>query len=248
LALEFRKRYKNSNAGDLLEAYSLASKVPQAIASFYKSTWDFTLYSEGFLSPWSTGFDDQKSPFISLEELIRHRTLDSRYLDIETYCTMKTEAIPLDENLIDPLELAEVLEEQCQRAISIIKYLSSSENEPGLESELADIKTWCYLGFYFADKLRAGVSAELFNLTFHPEIKEEALASLEKCLLHWKKVIELTADRYVPMPYVSMGHHESKWPEFTSFHWSVFLKDVEADLVYVSKLGTNSELPPLQSK
>jgi hypothetical protein len=38
------------------------------------------------------------------------------------------------------------------------------------------------------------------------------------------------------MPYVSMGHHEPRWPEFTSFHWKYFMNEVEADLEYVKKL------------
>ena len=76
--------------------------------------------------------------------------------------------------------------------------------------------------------------------------KEEALGYLEKCVLHWEKVIELTIDRYAPMPYVSMGHHEPKWPAFTSFHWSHFLEEVQADLDYVKQLGRIKNLPNVQ--
>ncbi|MGD9328988.1 MAG: hypothetical protein PVH48_08500, partial [Cyclobacteriaceae bacterium] len=49
-------RYKNTDAAKLLAAYSIASEVPLKIASFYKGTWDFTLYSEGFLAPWQYGY------------------------------------------------------------------------------------------------------------------------------------------------------------------------------------------------
>src|SRR5690606_33473798 len=34
----------------LLDAYSKVSKFPMALASYYKFTWDFTLYAEGFLA------------------------------------------------------------------------------------------------------------------------------------------------------------------------------------------------------
>lgn len=51
LALEFIRRYKQTDSKKLMEAYTLSSKVPEAIATFYKGTWDFTLYSEGFLAP-----------------------------------------------------------------------------------------------------------------------------------------------------------------------------------------------------
>lgn len=50
LAKAFDKRYKIAGI-HMLDAYSHASKVPLYLASFYKSTWDFTLYSEGFLAP-----------------------------------------------------------------------------------------------------------------------------------------------------------------------------------------------------
>ena len=111
--------------------------------------------------------------------------------------------------------------------------LEVQANDPGLISELADIQIWCHLGYYFADKLRAGVALEIYNLSNRSKDKEEAIAHLENCLRSWKEVVRLTTDQYKPMPYVSMGHHEPKWPEFTSFHWSNFLEDVEADIEYV---------------
>ena len=131
------------------------------------------------------------------------------------------------------MELAQTIEENCNQAITLLESIEVQENEPGLISELADIKTWCHLGYYFSDKLRAGVSLENYNISGQLKDKEEAIAHLEKCLVSWKEVVRLTADRYKPMPYVSMGHHEPKWPEFTSFHWSNFIKDVEADIEYV---------------
>jgi len=62
------------------------------------------------------------------------------------------------------------------------------------------------------------------------------LKYLDLCVGHWRNVIELTSDRYKPMPYVSMGHHEQKWPDFKAFHWELFLDDVRADRDYVKNL------------
>jgi len=59
------------------------------------------------------------------------------------------------------------------------------------------------------------------------------LKYIENCVGHWEKVIELTDERYKPMPYVSMGHHEPRWPEFKAFHWKYFLKDVKSDIDFV---------------
>lgn len=236
LLLEFKKRYKKANAPELLKAYSLASKVPEAIATFYKGTWDFTLYSEGFLAPWQNGFDDMKSPFISIEELIKHETLDPRNLSIGAYCELIHKGMEANDSLITPLEIANQVESQCNTALESIKKLKKKNDNPTLNSELEDLETWCYLGFYFADKLRAGVSLQMFLLNNNQQEKTKSLEFLEKCTGHWENVIRLTEKRYQPMPYVSMGHHEPRWPEFTAFHWKLFLKDVQQDLHYVMQL------------
>jgi len=235
LAKAFEKRYKKVDDVSLLKAYSLASKVPLYLASFYKSTWDFTLYSEGFLAPWQNDFDDKKSPFISIEELIKHETLDPRYLSISQYSRQKKDGLLIDNKFITPLDLAQKIEDNCYRSIAIIEKLRSPENELSLNSELDDIETWCYLGFYFADKLRAGVALENYNIMKEQKEKDKSLVYLGRCLEHWQNVIRLTIDRYKPMPYVSMGNSPRKWPEFNAFHWSDFLKDVKEDIDFVIK-------------
>lgn len=237
LSLEFKKRYKNTDALELLKTYTLASKVPEAIATFYKGTWDFTLYSEGFLAPWQNGFDDMKSPFISIEELIKHETLDPRFLSIGAYYELTKKGVQVEDNLITPLELASQVENQCNTALEIIKTLKLNNENLTLNSELEDLETWCYLGFYFADKLRAGVSLQMYLLNKNEQQKTKSLEFLEKCTNHWLNVIRLTENRYQPMPYVSMGHHEPRWPEFTAFHWKLFLKDVEQDYEFVKQLN-----------
>jgi len=243
LAKAYEKRYARVDAISLLEAQALASRVPLHLASFYKGTWDFTLYSEGFLASWPNGFDDNKSPFISIEELIRHETLDKQYLNIADFCLLIYSDSPVDSQLVTPLALAQTVEENCTRALAILETMEAGENEPGLNSELADIRTWSHLGYYFAEKLRAGVALENYNLSGQEKEKEAAITHLEYCLSSWKEVIRLTSGRYKPMPYVSMGHHEQRWPEFKSFHWSNFLEDVEADIEYAKTLETDDISP-----
>jgi hypothetical protein len=259
LALGFERRYPGMDGQAMLKAWSLASGVPLHLATFYKGTWDFTLYSEGFLAPWPSGFDDGKSPFISIEELIRHETLDPGYLSIADYCRiLKAGRIP-EATLITPPELAQLVEDECRQALALLDSIESIESmgghgalgrrKPGtlnhrepdpatacLESEMADIRTWCSLGFYFADKLRAGVALENYMLSGRHEDWQEAVARLEACTEWWEEVVLLTGGRYRPMPYVSMGHPDQRWPEFTRFHWSDFQQEVEADLEWVKGL------------
>ncbi len=233
----FKIRYKNADASKIMEAYSLASEVPLKIASFYKGTWDFTLYSEGFLAPWPYGYDDGKSPFISIEELISHETLDKDYLSISNYCNMIINNNDIDPGKITPVELADDIYDNCKTAINLINELRLAGNEPDLKSELDDLETWCYLGYYFADKIRAGVSLQLFSEIGGEDNRKESLDYLEKCIDHWEKIVQLTQDRYKPMPYVSFGHHEPRWPEFTAFHWKFFIDEVKDDLEFVKNLA-----------
>jgi len=232
----FKIRYKKADAAKLLKAYSIASEVPLKIASFYKGTWDFTLYSEGFLAPWPYGYDDGNSPFISIEELMNHETLDKDYLSISSYCSMIIDKNDIDPGKLTPLELADHISDNCTAGVDLINELRLAGDEPTLNSELDDLETWCYLGFYFADKIRAGIAAKLYIHLGKEEHRQTSIDYLEKCINHWDQIILLTEDRYKPMPYVSMGHHEPRWPEFTAFHWKYFVTEVEADLKYVKKL------------
>jgi hypothetical protein len=76
----------------------------------------------------------------------------------------------------------------------------------------------------------------MFRLTGNEKDRTSCLRHLGQCILYWEEVIGLTELRYSPMPYVSMGYPEQKWPEFTSFHWVDFLEEVERDLTYVKEL------------
>jgi len=158
--------------------------------------------------------------------------LDPRYLSISDFCRIKNNEV-LPDSLITPLQLADRVQQECTKALQIINSLKIGNENPTLNSELEDLETWCYLGFYFSDKVRAGVSLQNFMTTHDENEKRTSIAYLEKCIEHWKNIIRLTENRYKPMPYVSMGHHEPRWPEFTAFHWKYFLKDVEQDLEFV---------------
>ena len=124
------------------------------------------------------------------------------------------------------------MEQNCCEALKLVKGLRKQieKRNNAFISELDDIATWANLGLYFADKLRGGVALATFSQSKQSNEKEKAVNYLEKCVGHWQQVVRLTENRYVTMPYVSMGHHQQRWPEFTGFHWKHFLKDVKRDL------------------
>lgn len=231
-AAAFDARYGAGVGASLLEAYELASNMPLRLASFHRSTWDYTLYAEGFLAPAPSspdGFFDKSSPFISIEELIRHETLDPQMLSIPDFVRLQIAKTPIGADQLSPLALADASEQDSRRALELVNALRPSVHDfsGALVSELDDVATWGYLGLYFADKLRAGVALETFRQTGKPAHKQEAIALLETCISHWDQVIALTANRYLAVPHVSTQYYGD---EFKSFSWAQFRQEVLRDV------------------
>ncbi|MDH3244067.1 MAG: hypothetical protein OEM26_05590, partial [Saprospiraceae bacterium] len=108
----FNRRYKSSIGEAMLNAYKLASKMPLRLASFFKSTWDYTLYSEGFMSAMlqtQYGFNDGVSPFISISELMDHQVLDTSFVGIKEYANRLANNQSLPPNKVSPLQLSQEL-------------------------------------------------------------------------------------------------------------------------------------------
>ncbi|MFN3485134.1 MAG: hypothetical protein ACK44W_06595, partial [Planctomycetota bacterium] len=85
-AAELERRHGKGTGRVLLEAFTRGSRMPLRLACFHRATWDFTLYAEGFLAPAASGGKfDRVSPFISIDELIDHPTLDPAYVSIPEF-------------------------------------------------------------------------------------------------------------------------------------------------------------------
>jgi hypothetical protein len=227
----FARRYGSRVGIPLLEAYKLAGNVPLRLASFHRSTWDYTLYAEGFIEAEPSSPDgkfDRSSPFISIDEFIDHETLDPAMLSIPEYISHITKGdIPAD--AITPPELAEKSERDAVNTLVIIDSLRKGATpfSGALKSELDDLATWSYLGLYFADKLRAGAALEQYRRTGKLSEKQEAVRFLERCLAHWDQVVALTRDRYLPTPHVSTQHYGK---EYQLFSWELMRPQVVRDI------------------
>jgi hypothetical protein len=229
-AAEFDRRYGAGTGSRLLEAYALASRMPLRLASFHSATWDYTLYSEGFLAPAQTGFNDKVSPFISIDELIAHKTLDPAYLSIADYVQAAAGKQSIEESLVTPLELAEDLEKDGNRAIELTSGLpqKAQQSLPTLDCEIADVRAWAHLSLYFAEKLRAGVALETFRKTRAAEKRGEAVSLLKKAAQHWADVMAVTDAHYraVPAVQLSGSGRESK----ALFSWRQYQDQTERDI------------------
>jgi hypothetical protein len=229
----FNEKYGISTGNLMLEAYSLASRMPLHLASFYRSTWDYTLYSEGFLAPRpssETTFHDGSSDFISIDELIYHETLESRMISIVDYVDQVKNQKSIPEDRITPPELADQLEKDGRRTIELVEILDSQPKifRGAFNSELEDLYTWSYLSLYFSEKIRGGVALQLFRTMGEKQDQAESIHHLHQARNYWEKVIEYTKDRYHPVPHVSIP--EEEWGK-RKFSWEFYLPQVERDII-----------------
>jgi len=228
----FNTRYGNGEGPRLLKAYTEASQMPLSLASFFAATWDYTLYSEGFLAPFAAnaGLHDTVSSFISVDELIDHPVLDPKFISIADYVKAMDENKTLTSDKVTPLMLADSLELAGRDVLKLVKPLQTASVTP-LACELNDLETWAYLSIYFADKLRAGVALQQFRLTGNKVHQTEAVSLLNNCLFFWKKISDVTASHYKEVPYLEGYKSPLKaFRDAQYFSWIKYLPQAERDI------------------
>jgi hypothetical protein len=226
----FENRYGKGSGKSLLLAYAVAGKMPLRLASFYRSTWDYTLYSEGFLAPSPAGgLNDKISSFISIDELIDHPTLDPRYLSIADYVQQAAEKKTPPLGMTSPVMLADSLEIDSREVLRLVEQLRSRSIPPTLACELDDLETWAYLSAYFADKLRAGVALQTFRTSGDKTQQQRAIQFLTHCHALWKRVIEITSRHYQEVPYIDDDS------DARTFSWSKYLPQVQRDITVAAQ-------------
>ncbi len=231
-AIDFDKRYGKGTGTKMVEAYKLASRMPLRFASYIFNTWDFTLYAEGMLVPAlykESGYNDNESPFLSLEELMDFKVLDPGYLSVRNY----VEAVQngaVDATKITPLQLADELQENGEQALALVKDLPT--DNPTLECEIMDIQAWSYQSFYFANKLRAAVALETFRLTGDPVKKKEAVALITLAKANYQQLVDVTKQHHQPVPLIQTGKK--------LFHWEAYLDQVDRDITVAQNYSLKS--------
>ncbi|CAN5481337.1 hypothetical protein BH23BAC1_BH23BAC1_23920 [soil metagenome] len=233
----FNKRYRINFGDKLFQAQQLAGIMPLRLASYYGATWDFTLYSEGFLSgfrPWRGEVVDKTSAFLSIEEIIGSNPISPDWLNIAEYVdhTLNNQTIPEDKTT--PVELARELEEKSAIALNLLKQIKT--NDPAVKHEIADIKAWAYLAKYFAGKLQAGIDFEMYKRTKNRKYQRQAMAKLQKAKKHWSAVVDITAPYFEEMPLLHFGDdylREKFEKPVDKFSWKNFVDQVQWDIDYV---------------
>jgi hypothetical protein len=222
---EFTRRY-GAAAASLLEASALAGQTPLRLASSFDFTWDFSLYSEGFLA---LNNKTKTVEYISVERQINQPVLDTGYVSIKDF-VQTTRSFPA--NKITPLKLAEMLERDCNKALQLVSGIAVKGNNT-LMYEIADIKTWANLGLYFAQKTRGAVALEQYHIRGGEQNKKAAIQYLEKSLGYWDTVVSITRPIYKDMPLVhftEQNGNRSKENDQLRFHWEKLRAEVAKDV------------------
>ncbi|PKQ45801.1 glycoside hydrolase family 20 zincin-like fold domain-containing protein [Confluentibacter flavum] len=224
---EFKQRYGETHAEKLFKASNLAGKTPLRLVSFFDSTWDFTMYAEGFTyrNP-----ETENVEFIDINRFINQPPLDTTFVSIANY-VKNTSQQPWPKEFTTPIMLANDLERDSKEALRLVENIT--EDNTDLMYEVADIKTWAYMGLYMAEKIKGGLALETYRQNSDSKNKQLAMTHLENALGHWDKIIEITRPIYNDMPLVHYSENNGKtWQENDSlrFHWALLRSDVLKDI------------------
>jgi hypothetical protein len=225
---EFLRRY-GTGAGILLEAGALAGTTPLRLASSFNFTWDFSLYSEGFMA---LDAKTKRVEYISVDRLINQPPLDTNYISVADYVKTIASGGSFAKNKITPILLVAMLERDCKKALDLVKNIDISNNN-ALMYEVNDIKTWANLGLHFAEKIQGAISLQTYRAAGNKKDKQDAIKFFEKSLYYWDVVISITRPIYNDMPLVHYSEQNGKtWKENNSlrFHWEKLRPDVARDI------------------
>jgi hypothetical protein len=211
----------------LFEALKAGSRMPLRLASFYNATWDFTLYSEGFMANKAKSNPER---LITVEELIKCNPLEPDYISVREYVKMVKSGTPVPEGKVSPLQLAEQSAKDGESALSILKTVSLKTAPKQLEAEVASAKAWAHMNLYFAEKLRAAVALQQFRDNGDAEQGKLAVQCLEKAVDQWEQLAAVTDPVFAEMPLTQIDSFRKEGPDPRVFHWKLLLPAARAEL------------------
>lgn len=228
---EFMLRY-GKQGQTLLEASALAGSAALRIAADYDCGWDFTLYTEGMMARNPV---TESVEYISVDKLINQPPMDTSYIGIRDFVNTTGKDASIYKGKQTPLQLAGLLERDCNKALQLVRNINiTAAKNKALLYEVADIKTWAYLGLHFAKKIRGGVALHKFRLQGGVNNQQDAIRHLQQSLVYWDNIIKITEPIYKKMPLVHLsqqGGKESAANFYNSFHWTDLRGEVVKDLL-----------------
>jgi hypothetical protein len=178
--------FPETDAKKLFAAWQEASKIYPTTTGFHWGPLDFQWYIEGCKSrpeyaQNETGFHDVNR-FINLPPHPK-----SGFQSIPDYVKMAVESGSTE--LKTPVEVAKMLHEHSDKALTILESLERTENKE-LNVTLHDIKTMALLGKYYAHKIEGSAQLALYRETKDKNYQNKAIEELTFALESWKKYTE----------------------------------------------------------
>jgi hypothetical protein len=230
---EFVRRY-GREAAVLLDAYAAASQMPLLYCSFFDINNDKSAYAEGFL----LRDNEDSSIFADIDLILRKGSLDPDFIPIGRYVEALLAGEGFPRGAITPLQLADRLGTLAEQARKLIEPLDAGDNV-AYRYELADIRAWCALSDYFAEKLRAGVALQTFRRTGETDQQRMAVNHLEQAQRHWERLCAITDPIYKPSPATHLHLHED-----STFIWSRFRPSVARDIEIARQSQPDADAKP----
>lgn len=235
---EFIHRYRKQG-NNLLKAFSSAGKTPLRLGSLFDFTMDLTLYEEGFMA-----LDDKvkRVEYISVNRLIHQPVTDPNYVSVADYVKATIAGSSFDKNKITPPLLIDMLENDCNEALALVKDINTSGNN-ALMFEVADVKAWANMGLHFAEKLKGAIALQTYRTKGGKENKQNAIRYLQNALKYWDEVIHITRPIYNDMPLVHYSEQNgvrSEENKHLTFHWEKLRPDVAKDIEIAKNAAVGS--------
>jgi hypothetical protein len=219
----FARRYGPA-AANLLNAMSLASSTQLRLASLYDSTWDFTLYSEGFLA-----LQGEETHYIGVDRLISQPTMDPAYVSVADYVATLTKGGSFGAGRVTPPMLSRALRRDSLEALRLVKDIDT-RTDASLMYEVADIQVWANLGLHLAEKLDGAVALQKYRTTGGVENRTAAITGLRHALSYWDEVIRITRPIYRDMPLTHYNGNSRDANAKNLFHWALIRDEVAHDV------------------
>jgi hypothetical protein len=237
---EFINRY-GKQGQNLLRAFSLAAKTPLRLGSLFDFTMDLSLYEEGFMA-----LDEKlkRVEYISVDCLIHQPVTDPNYVSVADYVNAINGGRSFTSGKITPPLLAYMLERDCNEALALVRNINTSANND-LMFEVADVRTWAYMGLHFAEKLKGALALQNFRTKGNEVDKTNAIKHLQKALSYWDEVVSITSPIYNDMPlvhYSEQNGFRSEENKHLTFHWKKIRPDVAKDIETAKNATAGSAL------
>lgn len=177
-----KKRFPEVDAAQLFTAWQEASMIYPTTTGFHWGPLDFQWYIEGCKS--RPGYAQNETGFHDVNRFINLPPHDkSGFQSIPDFVKMTIEGGTI--NLKSPMEVANMLHAQSDKAMEIIAGFAPVENKE-LKLTIHDIKTMALLGKYYAYKIAGSTQLALYRDTQDKKYQDEAIAQLELALEAWK--------------------------------------------------------------